>query len=117
VTVLGDPLFAVAALDGWMLELRIGEADVGDVRAELVGRFAPLARPEQPQSFSISRIRPQAEIQGQLNVYVAEAEAALPFAWMRPGMEGVAKIEVGRRRVWWVVLHRATDYLRLKLWL
>ena len=63
------------------------------------------------------RIRPQAEIQGQLNVYVAEAEAALPFAWMRPGMEGVAKIEVGRRRVWWVVLHRATDYLRLKLWL
>jgi hypothetical protein len=30
-------------------------------------------------------------------------------------MDGVAKIDVGRRRVWWVSLHRAINFARLHL--
>ena len=51
------------------------------------------------------------------NVYVAEAYITPDAEWMRPGMEGVARIEVGPRRVWWITLHKCIDYLRLNYWL
>jgi hypothetical protein len=31
---------------------------------------------------------------------------------MRPGMEGSARIVVGKRPVWWIALHRGIDYIR-----
>jgi len=31
-------------------------------------------------------------------------------------MEGVGKIEVGRRRLWWILMHSFTDWLTLSLW-
>jgi hypothetical protein len=33
-----------------------------------------------------------------------------------PGMEGVGKIDVGRRKLGWVLLHSLFDWLRLTLW-
>ncbi len=37
--------------------------------------------------------------------------------WIRPGMEGVARIDVGRRPIRWIAFHRIVDYLRLRFWL
>ena len=36
--------------------------------------------------------------------------------WMRPGMEGLAKLEVGDRRLIWIATRRISDTLRLWLW-
>jgi hypothetical protein len=36
--------------------------------------------------------------------------------YLRPGMEGVGKVEVGERKVLWVWTHGLTDWLRLALW-
>jgi hypothetical protein len=35
---------------------------------------------------------------------------------LRPGMEGVAKIEAGRRSLFWMITHRFVDWLRLAVW-
>jgi hypothetical protein len=32
-------------------------------------------------------------------------------------MSGLAKVEVGQRRILWVLTHRTLDFLRLKLWI
>jgi hypothetical protein len=117
VLTRGEPLFEVAPLDKWMLELHVPDADADELKTDLEGVFAPHARPEQAEPFRVVRIRPSAEVLDQKNVYVAEADIDLPFAWMRPGMEGVAKIRIERRPVWWLVLHRAIEYVRLNLWL
>jgi hypothetical protein len=37
--------------------------------------------------------------------------------WLRPGMEGIAKIEAGRRSIRWVLTHRVVDTVRLWTWL
>lgn len=116
VVARGEALFQVAPLEQWILEVYVPEADADELGGTLVGGFIPHARPEESQAFRITRIRPQAEIRNQKNVYVAEADTNLPYAWMRPGMEGVAKVNVGRRPVRWVVLHRAIEYVRLNLW-
>jgi hypothetical protein len=38
-------------------------------------------------------------------------------AWWRPGMSGVAKINVGSRTFFWVIAHRTIDFLRLYFWM
>jgi HlyD family secretion protein/GAF domain len=113
----GDPIFELAYGDEWKLELAVPEGDVGQVAPAMVGRFASLARPEEEYPFAIERVAPSAEQRAGSNVFVAEAKADVDVPWMRAGMEGVARISVGARRPWWVALHRATDFLRLRFWL
>ena len=67
-------------------------------------------------AFEVARALPEAQLRNGRNVYVAEAQVDATEDWIRPGMEGMAKIELGRRRIWWVTLHRVIDYLRLKFW-
>jgi hypothetical protein len=35
---------------------------------------------------------------------------------LRPGMEGVAKIDIGRRRLIWIWTHSLFDWLRVWTW-
>jgi hypothetical protein len=83
----------------------------------LRGAFASYARPEDVREFRVSRVLAGAEVRDSRNVYVAEAEIGALADWMRPGMDGVAKVRIGRRPVWWIALHRVIDYLRINLWL
>jgi len=117
VFVQGQPLFQVAPAGSWKLELEIPESAATDVVVGLAGRFASHARPETTRAIRIDRIRPNAVVRDNCVVFVAEADVEIDPTWMRPGMEGVAKVEVGPRPVWWVSLHRVIDYLRLHLWL
>ncbi len=117
VVTKGDPLFEIAPVDELMLELRVPERDVDDLSQGLEGRFASTARPEECSTFTVERVRPTAEICKNQNVFVAEARGDLSCDQLRPGMEGVASVHVGRRPVWWVLFHRAIEYVRLKLWL
>ncbi len=36
--------------------------------------------------------------------------------WLRPGMEGLARVDMGKRPIWWVATHRITDTLHLWTW-
>lgn len=36
--------------------------------------------------------------------------------WLRPGMEGLARVDMGKRRIWWVATHRIADMIRLWMW-
>ncbi len=50
--------------------------------------------------------------QVQLRVMLDQA----PESWWRPGMTGLAQIDAGERRIFWIWTHRVVDSLRLKLW-
>lgn len=113
----GERLLTIAPPGRWRLELEIPQRVVADVSAPLRGVFASYARPEQTQDFEIARLLPNPSHRRDKLVYVAEANIEAMQDWMRPGMEGTAKVYIGRRRVWWVTLHRAVDYLRINLWL
>lgn len=114
----GEPLFEVAPLTAWTLELAIPEHAATDVTTALAGEFVSFARPEASRPFHIDRVFGSARVIDGRNVVIAEADLALAGpTWLRPGMEGVARIHVGPRRIWWIVLHRAVDYLRLNFWL
>ncbi len=117
IVALGDPLFEIAPHHGMIIELAVPESDADEMTLDLTGSFATIARPGQTRTLRISRILPQTEIRERGNACVVEAIADLDEYWIRPGMEGVARIHVGRRPVWWIGVHRIVDYLQLKLWL
>lgn len=117
VLAQGTPLYDVAPLENGLLEIEGLEAVTADLHAGLRGQFASEARPEWALAFEVTRVAPSAEARPGRNVYVVEAALDTPVDWLRPGMEGMAKVEVGPRRVCWLALHRVIDYLRLHFWL
>jgi hypothetical protein len=113
----GEPLFQIADPSEWMLELEAPEWAVPEISQGLIGRFACHARPEQSSHMVVGRCRPISEVRDGQNIYVVEAGFGSAASWIRPGMEGVARVDLGKRRVWWVATFRVIDYLRLHFWL
>ena len=50
------------------------------------------------------------------NAFRVEAALDAGAAVLRPGMEGVAKIETGEQRALWIWTRRLIDWVRLQLW-
>lgn len=114
---MGTPLFEIARDGGWKLEIEMPQRIAADLSPGRVGGFAPNARPEDTSDIHLTRVKPMAEAVEGKTVYLAEAELAGGEEWMRPGMEGIARVNFGRRAVWWVASHRFVDYFRTNFWL
>jgi biotin carboxyl carrier protein len=113
----GEQLFRVARLDGLYAELKVPERAVHEIRERGEGHIAFVSRPDLRFAFKVERIEPAAVAEEGGNVFLVRCVfAESPAKWWRPGMSGLAKIEVEPRPVWWVLSHRAIDFLRMKLW-
>ena len=113
----GTPLLQVAPGDGWLLEIELPEHALAVIETGATGRFAPLAQPELSAPIEVTRVRASGEVRNGRAVFVAEARLTLAADWLRPGIQGVVKLDGGRRPVWWLTLRRAADYLWLNYWL
>ncbi len=112
----GQVLFELAPLAEMTLEVAVPDADAGSVSSGQKGEFALQARPEQTVEFSVERVRPQAEVHNEKNTFIAEGPVKNQEGWLRPGMEGTAKIEVGRRALGWVLTRRAVAWFQMTFW-
>jgi biotin carboxyl carrier protein len=113
----GDPLFRVARLDRLYIEAEVPERDVHELSGSDHGEIAFLSQPGLKFPVAGRMLEPAAVPRQAGNVFLYRCELGqLPEAWFRPGMQGVAKLEVGRRRLIWVLTHRTIDFLRLHLW-
>jgi hypothetical protein len=81
------------------------------------GGLATASYPDRRLAFRVERINPVAEVASGRNVFKVRVRLASPPGWMRPGMEGVAKIDVGPRRYAWIWTRRLVNWIRMKLWL
>jgi len=114
----GDVLFKIAALEELYVELNVDERDVHEIQKGQLGEIAFVAQPARDFPIRIQNIYPAATIHDEKNVFVLRGEiSGEPALWWRPGMSGVAKIDVGERSVFWVITHRTVEFLRLFLWM
>ena len=51
------------------------------------------------------------------NVFEVRCRIDEPAKWLRPGMEGLARIDIGPHRIIWIASHRVINTARLWLWL
>ena len=112
----GSVLFEIAPLDGYRVIVELDGRDIADVAVGQPGRLTLTALPDSPMSFRVERITPIATVRDGRNYFRVEAALEEPLAALRPGMEGVAKIEIGTRRLLWIWTHELLDWLRLLLW-
>ncbi|CAB1085074.1 Membrane-fusion protein-like [Olavius algarvensis Delta 1 endosymbiont] len=113
----GDILFKVARLEKMYAELKVDQRDIHEVGDALTGEIAFVSRPDLKFPVVVQRIDPVAAADEEGNVFVVRAGFSENIAsWWRPGMSGVAKINVGQRRILWILTHRTIDFLRLFLW-
>ncbi len=115
VVATGTPLLSLASPDDLRVELLVPENRAADLTLGSDVAFAPNARPESPLRSSVSTRPPATEIRDGRSVLVAEAPLPETPPWLRPGMEGVARIDAGSRPVWWIALHGIIDYVNLEL--
>ncbi|MDZ4755172.1 MAG: HlyD family efflux transporter periplasmic adaptor subunit [Phycisphaerae bacterium] len=121
----GETLLEFVPRGALEIAIDIPERDVLQVSVGKRGQFRPSAQPDVVIPLRITRMRPSAEIRDGHNVFVADATIELDdsadgrelAAWMRCGVEGTARVDIGNAPVWWSVFHRAVDYVRLRLWL
>lgn len=112
----GKVLMVLAPGDSRRVTIEIDERDIGDVRVGQPGRLSLSALPWDALPVRVTRIAPIAHAVDGANVFDVETEVTGDAARIRPGLEGIAKIEVGRRTLAWAWLHRAVDWLRMSTW-
>jgi biotin carboxyl carrier protein len=113
----GDVLFKLARIDRLFAELELSEADIHELKGSPPGELALASRPQEKYRLEVFLLEPMAVPKEKGNVFIVHAsfpDGVQP--WWRPGMTGVAKLDMGRRKLIWVLSHRTVDFLRLRLW-
>ncbi|MEE8060115.1 MAG: HlyD family efflux transporter periplasmic adaptor subunit [Pseudomonadales bacterium] len=112
----GDKLFTIAPLEDYRVHLKIDEADIAQLQAGQTGTLFLRAAVDKPLVFTVEKITPIAIAENDINYFRVDALLNHPPLYLRPGMQGVGKIEVGKRRLIWIWTHDLTEWLRLKFW-
>lgn len=112
----GKVLFEIAPLDSYRVILNVDERDISEMDLGQTGSLALSGIPYDLMSFSIKQITPVSTSGEGKNYFRVEAEIQEQTERLRPGMEGVGKIEVGDRKLIWILTHRLVDWFRLWAW-
>lgn len=112
----GKKLFEIAPLNSYRVILQVDEREIRHVRAGQGGHLVITGIADAPLPLKVQKVTPVATAQDGRNFFRVEASLAEAPERLRPGMEGVGKIEVGDRSLWWVMTHSFTDWLVLSLW-
>ena len=112
----GEVLFEVARPGSLRAELSVPEDLIADVTEGMKGELAAATHPDRKVGFVVERINPVAEVVSQRNVFKVRVRLAETADWMRPGMEGLAKVHIDERAYGWIWTRRLVNWVRMKLW-
>jgi multidrug resistance efflux pump len=112
----GDTLFEIAPLASYRLAMQVDERDILDVEVGATGTLVLGAMPQASLAFKVTLITPVTSAAEGRNVFRVEGELDAVPAGVRPGMEGVAKIDAGERRLIWIWTRTLWQWLEMKLW-
>jgi biotin carboxyl carrier protein len=112
----GAVLYEVAPLSAFRIILQVDERDMASVSVGQKGDMLLSAFPQMPIAFVVERITPVSTAREGRNFFRVEAKLRHQEARLRPGMEGVGKIEIDRRNYLWIWTHDIWTALRLTLW-
>ena len=113
----GEAVFKLARLDRMYVEGQIHERDIHEVIGKTTGEIAFVTQPKLKYPVHITTIEPAAIPKTEGNVFLVRcAVDDGAREWWRPGMSGLIKLNVEERTLFWIITHRTTDFLRMKLW-
>lgn len=112
----GEALFQVAPLNAPRIVVEVDERDVAALAPGQTGVLRLTAFAGDALPIAVEQITPMSTTEDGRNWFRVEARLEQPEDALRPGMQGVARIQVGERRLAWIWTHEMVDWLRMQLW-
>jgi multidrug resistance efflux pump len=112
----GNVLFELAPLDAYRIIMKVDERDIPDVAVKQAGMLALTSMPQEDIPLLVEKITPVSVVTEGRNYFRVEAVAQGSTEKLRPGMEGVGKIEVDRRNLFWIWTHKLVHWVRMWFW-
>jgi hypothetical protein len=112
----GDVMFELAPLDRYRVTAVVPEAEIRLVNPGQTGELLLSALPDRTYPMAVNSVTRVAQTNEGVNGFEAIGSVDTTDPSVRPGMEGVVKIEAGRRNVAWIWFHPLFDWLRIKVW-
>lgn len=112
----GEVLLTIAPSDRYRILIEVDERDIGAVAVGRKGTMALGAITDSALPFTVARVTPVSSNRDGRNFFEVEGALESHAAGLRPGLQGVAKIEAGREPLAWIWTHRFFDWLKLTLW-
>ena len=112
----GEVLFEIAPLAAYRVILEVDESRIADVRIEQKGVLVLTALPDEKFHFTVEKVTPVSTARDGHNFFRVEAQLERSEVRLRPGMEGVGKISVDRRKLLSIWTRGLFEWLRLWVW-
>ncbi len=112
----GDTLFKIAPLEGYRVILKVNERLISYVKQGQPGMLTLSSIPNRRLDLTVKKITAVANTDDGSNIFRVEASLLDAPDLLRPGMEGIGKINAGRAKLLWIWTHEMFDWLRLWFW-
>ena len=113
----GDVLFEIAPLNSYRVILEVDEREIGDVKVGQTGQLALSSMPKESMTLEVEKITPISSSEDGRNFFRVEARLLGELSSkLRPGMEGVGKIFVDRRKLMWIWTYKIVHWMRMFYW-
>lgn len=112
----GRTLFEIAPLDSYRVNLAVDERDIAHIARGQRGQLVLTGYSAESMGFTVNKIVPVANAANGANTFRVEAALDRTDPRLRPGMEGVGKVDAGRETFGWIWTHALADWARLTLW-
>ena len=112
----GKILFEVAPLEDYRVVVKVDERDLSYVKPGQTARLVLNGIPGRPLDFTVDRVVPVAEAEDGKNAFRVEGPLQVVDEQLRPGMEGIAKIENGDASLVWIWSRPILAWTRLQIW-
>jgi multidrug resistance efflux pump len=112
----GKVLFEIAPLNSYRVVIQVSEFDIRYVTLGQKGQLSLTGTAGLSVPIEVERVTPVSTPQNGRNVFKVEALLGLGDAQLRPGMEGVAKLSVGRASLLWIWARPVIERLRVFIW-
>jgi RND family efflux transporter MFP subunit len=112
----GDTLFKIAPLEGYRIILKVDESDISFISQGQTGTLVLSSLSDHSLPLTVEKITTVAKADDGANIFRVEASLNNAPDLLRPGMEGVGKVNAGRARMIWIWTHEITEWLQLWVW-
>jgi multidrug resistance efflux pump len=112
----GDTLMTVAPAGEYRVILEVDEYDISRLAGGESGVVSLAASSGAQIPVRITRVSPTSVVRDGRNVFEVEAQPLATDAALRPGFQGMGRIQAGQRSLWRIVVERPWLWLRQQLW-
>ena len=112
----GEVLYEIAPLNDYRVILLVEDNRIGDVKLGQQGVMVLSSLPSHEFAFKVTAITPVTEAKEGANYFRVEASLLDNSIELRPGMQGIGKIEVDDRRLIGIWTRSFREWLGLLMW-